>query len=300
MCDFGHFFEVLMEKSLPNDTSYLNENFYCPHRSYRIRSLNSAFTDSVDETFYFSGERHDFWEMVYVLEGNMIASEDDRVYDLSAGQAVFHAPLEFHRLWTPKEHGARFMIISFSVDGELPVSIGNGIYSFSTKQKHRLEECFDKLTTAFVCGGTVPPFGNKSLTQYHEQEALMSLELFLIYLAIESAPTETESNSRSAVLYKKVLNVLNEHIDSNLTVEDIARISVISSSNIKKLFREFAGCGVMEYYNKLRIVRACELLREGYSVLSVSSVMNYSSPNYFSVSFKREMHLSPSAYQKTF
>ena len=46
----------------------------------------------------FTGESHDFWEMVYVDKGEIIATADDCDITLKQGEALFHKPMEFHKL----------------------------------------------------------------------------------------------------------------------------------------------------------------------------------------------------------
>ena len=45
--------------------------------------------------YRFKGESHDFWELVCVLQGSISVAADTNVFDLSAGQAILHNPLQF-------------------------------------------------------------------------------------------------------------------------------------------------------------------------------------------------------------
>ena len=62
------------------------------------------------------------------------------------------------------------------------------------------------------------------------------------------------------------------------------------------MFSEFTGCGVGKYFLILKLVFAASLLKEGQSVKQVSEKLSFSTPNYFSTSFKREMKMSPKEY----
>lgn len=273
------------------------ERYYSPQRPFSVLTLNSAFIDNVGRSFYFSGEIHNFWELVFIIDGNMISTEDDRLYELNSGQLVLHAPMEFHRIWTNNSESARFMIISFATVGTLPEQLKNGVFSLSSSHIRQLNRCFEAFTSTFTCDTVNVPLPKGSSTPYDEQEAVLLLELFLLSLAFGETPENLQLSTKGAEHYKKVINVLTRNIDANLSVEDISKESMIGRSSLKKLFQKFAGCGVMEYYNKMRIVRACELLRQGRSVLDVCSLMNYSSPGYFSIAFKREMGVPPSVYK---
>ena len=49
-----------------------------------------------DQTFHFKGEKHDFWEMIYVDKGSVEIQSDDDIIILNQGELAFHAPNEFH------------------------------------------------------------------------------------------------------------------------------------------------------------------------------------------------------------
>ena len=49
--------------------------------------------------YVFPGERHPFWEMVYVLNGQVDIGADERVYALNAGDLIFHQPDEYHSIF---------------------------------------------------------------------------------------------------------------------------------------------------------------------------------------------------------
>ena len=56
--------------------------------------------------FVFTGEKHNFWEFVYVDKGEINVTADERVFRLEHGEMIFHKPNEFHTLsangkWLP-------------------------------------------------------------------------------------------------------------------------------------------------------------------------------------------------------
>jgi quercetin dioxygenase-like cupin family protein len=65
-----------------------------------------------DKTFDFKGEKHDFWEMVYVDKGQVeVQSEKDTIV-LKQGEIIFHKPNEFHAI-KAYESSPNFFVISF-------------------------------------------------------------------------------------------------------------------------------------------------------------------------------------------
>ena len=62
-----------------------------------IDAFYSFFKLHYNNDYRFDGELHDFWECVYVIDGSIRASGDNRVYDLVKGDIIFHKPMEMHK-----------------------------------------------------------------------------------------------------------------------------------------------------------------------------------------------------------
>ena len=62
-----------------------------------ITSMHSLFKIHYECGFEFPGETHDFWECLYILDGELCVSADERIYNMSQGELIFHKPLEFHK-----------------------------------------------------------------------------------------------------------------------------------------------------------------------------------------------------------
>lgn len=268
---------------------------YKPRRNFRITSINSAFIRNAHEDFYYDGEMHDFWEMIYAKEGSITISEDDKIYELSEGQAVFHKPMEFHRLKCKKGQKAELIIISFSAEGELIAPLGNGVFELNLYLQQMLFDTLKQINSSFDCSDI--PIKSSGKNPVEENLSISKLESLLLSVLSEISPSKKQSYSVGAHNYKKIIDVMNQHIDENLSVDDIASLCCLSPSNLKKTFKTYAGCGVIEHFNRLRIIRATEYLRQGMSASDISKRMQFSSPGYFSSVFKRETGISPLRYR---
>ena len=62
-----------------------------PWRSYavkeqiKIEKLYSLFKRHYEQGYNFAGEMHDFWEAVYVIDGEVIISADENVHNFKSG-----------------------------------------------------------------------------------------------------------------------------------------------------------------------------------------------------------------------
>lgn len=266
-------------------------NLYTPGRDLKIKSINSALTRHADENFYFDGEVHDFWELVYAKEGSILVSEDDRIYDLGRRQAIFHKPMELHRLRAKKGSKSELIIISFTAKGNLIHSLSDGVFELDLYLEQMLFDTYKQIENSFDCSDI--PLAPSSRNAIEENLSLVKLELFLLSVLSKICPSNEQSYSIGAYNYKKIIDVMNNHIDENLSVDEIAALCCLGTSNLKKTFRTYAGCGVMQHYTRLRIIRATSYIKSGMSITEISKRMSFSSPGYFSTVFKRETGVSP-------
>ncbi|MBQ9940468.1 MAG: helix-turn-helix transcriptional regulator [Clostridia bacterium] len=63
------------------------------------------------------------------------------------------------------------------------------------------------------------------------------------------------------------------------------------------MFGKYNGLGIHEYILKNKIFLAKQMLRDGFSVTETSDKLSFSSQNYFSTAFKREVGISPGKYK---
>lgn len=105
--------------------------------------------------------------------------------------------------------------------------------------------------------------------------------------ASAASPTEM------AILY------MQENLSNSLTLDNIARSVNLSVSFFSRKFKKDTGYAPIEYFNYLRIQKACQLLHfSSWRVNEVASAIGIDDPFYFSRLFKQQMGLSPAHYQK--
>ena len=258
-------------------------------KKFDIDAFCSAYDFKWDQDFVFNGESHDPWEIVFVVDGFVEVTEDEKIYRLESGNIILHAPNEFHRIRSIDGSSPRVLVTSFNVSGELPPELENGVFILESDQCSDFHSIFNKIHIFL--------HGDKS-SDYVSLEASALLCAFLIRLSQSTRPQKRLIATQSASEYRKAVSAMANGICMDLTLEDIARECNVSVSYIKLLFSKYAGISPKKYYSGLRIRHACSLLDGGMSVSAVAEEMCFSSPNYFCVFFKRNMGISPMEYQK--
>ena len=264
-----------------------------------ITSFYSMFEACFKTSYSFPGEYHAFWECLYVLDGTICVSGNERVYTLSKGEMIFYKPLEMHKFYVKGNAPARLFIFSFSAEGEMMTFFYDRVFRLSAKQKDIMKSLLkyvrreknkaqDKISEYL--------YARRGKSAYLQTAAAYVTLLFLSL--IDDAKTAPESYSPDAEIFKKAVKIMNEEIFNTLSIDDLASQCSISRSGLKRIFGKYAGLGVHEYFMKLKINLAARYLKSGKSVSQTAELLGFSGASYFSYAFKRETGISPSKYNK--
>lgn len=275
------------------DTTKMYRSFPLP-QTLVVQEMITAFHTAYPPGFSFEGEYHDFWELVCVLDGSAGIAADNQIYQLKPGQIAFHRPLEFHRIWTEGTCDVRLATMAFIARGMEPFE--QKVLTLSLDSVAELENLIRQIPLAFQTKHRI--LTGLSGDSIEEELFRCELELFLLHALRDSTRSNRTIYSRSAQNYMAVVKLLNENINKNLTLTEIASQCSMSSANLKKIFHKYAGIGVIKYYTILKMKRAIQLLTDGQTVGEVSRALGYADQNYFSAAFKRELGCAPSVYHK--
>lgn len=257
---------------------------------FRIKTLYTAFTEVIGSDYFFVGERHNFWELVIVADGEIGITAEENAWVLQKGQAVLHPPMEFHRVWSSGNPG-RIIVFSFGAEG-LPMDAGGSFAVQDPEQADmllkRLKECFQRKGINIV---------GMQQTQSNAHILIKQWELFILELIGQKNQLHHEEKSRAAKNYAAIVKVLEAHVHENLTTAQIAELCNMGQVSMKQTFSRYTGMGIINYFNCLKIERAMHMLQNGSSVQETADALGFSSQNYFSTVFKRITGKTPTAYK---
>ncbi len=259
--------------------------------AFCIHAIITAFQQQLDSNFSFQGEAHDFWELVLVTEGQIGVTAGQNVFSLKKGEAVLHEPMEFHRLWSEGDKEAGIIIFTFRANN-LPLPQTQLFQKIdiasATQTLLQLRQSYE--THANRLGAV------RENCQIKAQIALKQLEGFILEI-LSQTNTDHGHKSISAQNYANIVSVLENNLSKNLSVSEIAFLCNMSEINVKQTFSRYAGIGVIQYFNRLKITAAISLLRQGLAVQEVSNRLGFANQNYFSTVCKRITGNPPSYYK---
>lgn len=97
----------------------------------------------------------------------------------------------------------------------------------------------------------------------------------------------------------KSIRYMQQSIDKNLTLEELATFATLSIPHYLTLFKSHTGSSPLRFFTRLRLQKACELLEEtDQTIQSIAFHLGYEDPFYFGRVFKKFLEISPNKYRK--
>jgi AraC-like DNA-binding protein len=279
-------------------------------RLFNVEHIITIFYMELSKSFYHDEEQHDFWEIVYIDKGEMLCSANGNRYILKSGEMTFHKPHESHNLTGINDIASNVSILTFQCNSRAMKHFEGKIFRLNAEEKSLLAELFSEGLSCYQLMDarnpllqklkkvTPSPLGSSQMTKN-------LLEIFLIKLC-RNTDVVTKKMRRSYMIdgvdvpyeIKKLLDYLQEHIYSNVTIGELARHLDKSESAVKQLFARFRDGGIIKYYTELKIKEARKLIREGsYNMTQISDMLQFDTPQYFSKCFKRVTNMTPTEYK---
>ncbi len=106
-------------------------------------------------------------------------------------------------------------------------------------------------------------------------------------------------NAEFDITIQKVIEYMNENIKRTLTLEELSKFAGVSKFGFVRRFKSQVGYSPIDYYNRLKIQKACEMLKlTNMNISEISGALGYSNPYYFSNAFKKIIGCSPKDYKE--
>ena len=281
-------------------------------KTFNVSRIITIFYMEFSKDFYYDGEKHDFWELVYIDRGEMICTADKKQVVLKGGEIIFHKPNEFHNLSGNKNTAPNVSIITFECKSKFMKYFEGKIFKLTSEEKSFLSMLFQEGLSCYkLIDDTKPllqtltkvknsPFGSSQMTKnllelfliklYRNKNSLPKVERFQYKFKDTNVPYEV----------KEILEFLEKNIYNKISTKDVAMGIGKSVSTIKNLFSKYEKGGIIRYYNYLKIEEAKKLIREEkYNFSQIAEMLKFDTPQYFSISFKNFTHLSPQEYKNS-
>lgn len=281
----------------------------------RTRLTQTIVIDQIITMFYFefgrdyvfSGEHHDFWEFLYVDRGEIEVMADEQRHTLKQGMMIFHKPNEYHRFHAAGGKAPNVIVMTFECTSDAIRQFQDLVIQLEDEERNLLADIVKEGMNAFEFPFRHPLKRREDAKLGSEQLIKCYLEMFLIRLlrkqtmharkpSLSSAAKERASDE----LARHIAKYLEDHSDTELSLDEICRVFMIGKTRLKELFKRATGCTVMGYAANARVERAKLMIRERTdNMTEIAEKLGFSSIHYFSKAFKKQTNMTPTEYART-
>ena len=238
----------------------------------------------------FSRHCHDGYELLYVIQGSGRFIVEGSGYDVKPGTVFFFRPCEYHYvdICTDKPYDRQvFNFKRESLNGDLGMFLdllgqsapGEGNCYISGD----LPEEFFALLRGFDAVMDLP----KDYQATFFQTRLADL---IVMLAMADSRGGTTSSER---LGGRVVRYLNSHIDTNATLDDLARHFLVSKFYMCRSFKEHNGISIHGYLTWKRIMIAKSKIERGVPAVTAAAEVGFGDYSAFFRAYRRIVGRSP-------
>ena len=279
---------------------------------YKTRLDCPLYIDGIYTVHYFeyakdfahSGELHDFWELVYTDKQSVIVTAGAEELVLPNGHLYLHRPNEFHNIRCDGVKAANAVIVSFDCACPELMQIAAMVIACSPEERRLLScivcEAQDAFSTPLGLSYTRRMRKSESGAFGCEQLIRLYLEQLMIRLIRGNRRADPLPVAENSELLVQTCKYLEEHVDSTMRFQDVCRHFNVSASVLKKIFRNRMGCGVMEYFTRLKVDAAKKMIRESdlnFSQIAVG--LGFNTSQYFTTVFRRVTGMTPTEYTRS-
>ncbi len=290
--------DVMEQKIRKLDAS--DERQYMIQEGYEVYEKQGAPMGAI--TFHY----HNFYEIIYVLEGEYSSLIENQVYHLKKGDFLLINQNMMHKYeYIEHKHDSSKRIILW-ITKDMLENLGAG--------QMDLTACF---TAGASCAYHFPIYYEELLRGYLMRLALSdmieevpgarfimdrgNLTLFFGYLNTLCKRKEYIFANEELVthpLVEKITQYCDTHISEKITIEDLAEYVHMSKYHFLRKFKEITGVTVHSFVTNKRLIRACEELRKGAGIQEVYLDCGFSDYSSFLRNFKTAFGVSPSKYKE--
>ncbi|HEX3010247.1 MAG TPA: AraC family transcriptional regulator [Bacteroidales bacterium] len=274
---------------------------------YNVRNLQTSNPITrqmfVTHIGYYPKAKYHFFErpkganeniFIYCSEGNGWINYKNEEYKLSRNQAFIIPANEAHSYGAANNQPWSIYWIHF---------LGDNIHMFSqiTGKIIQVEDTYkSRLGDRFLLFEEI--FQNLEMGYSPENLEYISFCLMYFLASIKYMNQYDEiKNVKEADVIQKSILYMKDNLENKITLADIASHVGYSCSYLGSVFSQRTSYSLIEYYNQLKIQRACSYLQ--FSDLKIKEIafrLGYFDPFHFSKSFRSEMEITPTEYRKKY
>lgn len=250
---------------------------------------------------------HQHFELLYCLSGSYRLTVEHQSFELHAGDVALIHPMEPHQTCTLDMDNNRYIVLKF---------IPETLYSSSQPMfdlkcifpyLHFSEQRCYVYTSEQLEGSDMEMLLRRILMEREKEEygyelalrAYVSQVLLWFLRAWHKERGAAAMDDRSIVRLQTAIRYIDDHLDENIRIEDVADALSMGLSTFSRFFTNAAGMNFPAYVRIRRLSRAAALLMQtDLSITEIALETGFSSASYLTLCFRTHYHLTPTRFRR--
>lgn len=280
-------------------------NIYEPNHFYISKSTSKTLSPP---------HYHNYLQFWYILKGSLIHNIYGKRLKQSRGDFLIVPPYLRHNIDTRDSEDLQFIFCELADDLiNYPLATGQNDSLFSLTYLQPLVTGitpaspyvnFNEQSTVLqieqILGNLLHEFqqlSNFSLSYIRSNLVKLFSLVAMEYTKNFSFPEDKLSKYRVSI--QQALDFIDEHYTQNISLNQICKIAMMSTSSFSYVFKNITGKTFIEYINYLRVHRARTLIVDtDWPMVDICMDCGFCDTAYFDNTFKRMTGVTPSTYRR--
>ncbi|WP_160677214.1 AraC family transcriptional regulator [Clostridium sp. C8-1-8] len=244
---------------------------------------------------------HDFYEIYFFIAGDVTYLIEGKAYKLEAGNLVLINSKELHQAVINSEEAYYERIVLW---------INRGFLKSLSNEEIDLSLCFEGINKKNVLSADFEQQKNIRfiLNKLVDLENYKGFGYELLYKAYITElmvhinnltfkeDTELGVDIKKSNLIDGIIEYINNHIEEDITVDEIAEQFYLSKFHLSREFKKYTGTTIHRYIVQKKLIEAKELILKEIPIIDVYKQCGFGDYSNFFRAFKNEYGITPKQY----
>jgi AraC family transcriptional regulator, transcriptional activator for feuABC-ybbA operon len=233
-------------------------------------------------------------ELLYITGGKGSIIINKKRFPLTTGMLFYICPdVKYSIILDPNEP-TYFMSVHFSY---ARVNYSNDKWDIKKEEANLTLQPLQVLKDYYLIEDTFKKLVDSWNLKLPGYEFVAKTLLEQLIIAIYQNIKNQNQNYSISLKIEKIIEYMHQNIDKKVTLTEISEMVHLSAFYVSRAFKSSTGYTVIEYFNKIKIDKAKELMVEGdKKIKEVANEMGFTDEFYFSRIFKKAEGISPSEF----
>jgi len=269
--------------------------------------LDTGPATQLPGTSYLSREKIDNFDLLMVFDGELHVWEDEKTYDIKAGEFLILEPNKKHYGYKPLTKKTYFYWCHFDIPGEYTVTEEKQshftvyLHDQEIQKNHLLSvpkyARLRNVQLIYKMFLKITEFRTYTNSIYKLEQQILLYQI-LLQIANQSNASKTPQVTKIA---ENTIQYLEQNLKEEITYHTLSEEFHLSSAYITRCVKKTYNCTPLEYLQKIRMDAAVNLLiSTNFTIEYIAFHCGFKTTSYFSKTFSDTYGVSPLKYRKSY